>query len=96
MSSLEEARRLVEEAVHQLNRELPGPERIDLNPDTPLIGPATRLDSLGLVSLIAFLEGKLRERCDHPLALVDEKGLDPATSPFRTLATLTEHVAGFL
>ena len=96
MQGTEEARSLVREAVHRVNSELPGDSRLADSPDTPLIGPRANLDSLALVSLIAFLEGKLRERTGNPVSLVDEKGLDPENSPFRTLGTLTEHVAGFL
>ena len=51
---------------------------------------------LALVSLIAVLEGELRERTGRAVALVDESGLDPESSPFRTLSTLTAHVARFL
>jgi hypothetical protein len=49
-----------------------------------------------LVSLIAILEGEIRDGLGRTVALVDESGLDSETSPFRTIATLHEHIARLL
>ena len=80
------------EAVEETNRPLSEEHRIGEDPGTVLLGDGSKLDSLGLVSLIVAIEGRLRDRLGVTLALVDGQALDSAQSPFRTLESLARHV----
>ena len=77
-------------AVEQLNEELP--ERLEPAPETVLFGRGSALDSLGLVNLIVGVEQNLADEFDVEITLADDKAMSQASSPFRSVETLTEYV----
>jgi acyl carrier protein len=83
---------LVYEAVARTNEELEPELAIEARPDELLIGPGTKLDSLGFVSLILEIEELVHERLGITLELVNDRALSQERSPFRTLGTLVAYV----
>jgi acyl carrier protein len=63
----------------------------DLGPETPLLGRAGVLDSLGLVTLVVALEQTLEDEYGVSVSLADERALSERKSPFRTIGTLAEY-----
>ncbi|HEV7699756.1 MAG TPA: hypothetical protein VGO43_05980 [Pyrinomonadaceae bacterium] len=62
-------------------------------PETVLFGPGGRLDSLGLVSLIVEVEQSINVIFGCDVTLANEQALSQRNSPFRTVATLADHIA---
>lgn len=57
-----------------------------------LIGNASPLDSLGLVSLIVDIEESINDEFDVELVLASEKAMSARTSPFINLETLISFI----
>ena len=89
-------RTLVLRRLDLLGRELGKPELSVATDDTHLIGTQSPLDSLGLVTLIADLEGDILEATGKSVTLADEKAMSLTLSPFRKVGTLVEYVEGKL
>ena len=62
------------------------------DPDTPLIGPAAALDSMGLVTLIVTIEARVADALGRSVTLVSEQAMSRTHSPFRTLGTLAAYL----
>ncbi len=71
-------------AVDDLNLQLVPADRLEKSENTPLIGDATHLDSLGFLNLVLGAETQVNARCSPPINLAErlleqeETGL-PAT-----------------
>ncbi|MBL9165265.1 MAG: hypothetical protein JNL18_21235 [Planctomycetaceae bacterium] len=63
----------------------------ELNDETPLIGPDSPVDSLGLVMIITAFECKLNETFNAELVLASEKAMSMNRSPFRSLGVLADY-----
>ena len=59
---------------------------MDKSLETALLGPDSRLDSLGLISLLVSLEREVADRFGVELTLADENALSEEDSPFRSAA----------
>jgi acyl carrier protein len=57
-----------------------------------LLGKGAALDSLGLVSTILAIEGRIRDELDVSLTLASEAAFSRSASPFRTVASLAEYI----
>jgi hypothetical protein len=80
---------LLRECVEEYGEQTGG--AYDLQDDTPLIGPNSPVDSLGLVMIITAFEAKLNETYGAELVLASEKAMSMNRSPFRSLGTLTDY-----
>jgi acyl carrier protein len=87
---------LVRDSVLELNEELSYPELASPQEATVLYGGETGLDSLSLVSLIVALEGRVGDAMGKPVVLADEKAMSERSSPYRTVASLTDFICGRL
>ena len=65
---------------------------VDVNGDTRLLGRMGLLDSMGLVALIVEIEQRLEEEHDLVVVLADERAMSQEHSPFRSVASLTDHI----
>lgn len=81
---------LVKSVVQELSGELGYDSFADANPDTPLYGEATGIDSLALVSIVAELERAAEAAFKKRVLLADERAMSRRSSPYRTLGTLAE------
>lgn len=69
---------------------------LSISGETVLYGPDGHLDSVGLVSFIVALEEAVEEDYGVSLDLTDEKAFSQERSPFRTLGSLADYIAGQL
>jgi hypothetical protein len=60
--------------------------------DTYLSGSAAILDSVGFVTLLVDLEGRLGNSVDLSGSFMAQDGVDEASSPFRTVDSLVTHI----
>ena len=79
------------EAVSEYNDQLDEEHKLDLTPETRLLGKASKLDSFGLVNLIIVVEEKLFDRFDRSITLADERAMSQEHSPFRSVQTLSDY-----
>jgi acyl carrier protein len=87
-----EALACVYKAVDSVNSMQPAESQIVKDPATTLFGPGGVLDSLGLVTLIADLEGVLIQDCGVSVTLADDRAMSQKSSPFRTIESLAQYV----
>jgi acyl carrier protein len=87
---------LVYRVIDSTNRLLPPEKAIVKSPETILFGESGTLDSLGLVSLIVSLEDEIQLSLGIPILLADERAMSQRKSPFRSVGSLTEYIAGLV
>ncbi|GAB4257806.1 MAG: hypothetical protein Kow0092_04970 [Deferrisomatales bacterium] len=87
---------IVHEAIDRLNEERSDKPPLAKDPDTPLFGRDSTLDSLDLVNLIVAIEELVEERFDVLITLANEKALSAKSSPFRTVATVSAYAGSLV
>jgi acyl carrier protein len=85
-------RSLVLRRLTLLGQELGREELATATDETHLIGGKSPIDSIGLVTLIADLEGDLQREYGVMVTLADEKAMSLTVSPFRKVGTLVAHI----
>ena len=85
---------LIYEAIDELNETLDEP--IEKSDSTQLFGSKSKLDSMGIVSLIVTVERLIEEKYDKTVTLASEKAFSRSSSPFRTVQTLSEYISELL
>ena len=85
---------VVEVILGALQDVLVGAEGEPLTPDedTRLIGRASVLDSMGLVTLIVEVEQRLEDEHDLVVVLADDRAMSQTRSPFLSVGTLADYV----
>ena len=81
------------EAVDATNLQLPASRRLAASPELALVGPASGVDSLTLVSFVVEAEDRLNAAFGTDLLLGDMIGLPPQENPFRSLDRLADALA---
>lgn len=85
----EELERIVFEAIDEANEVRPRNEWIRKDREEALVGPTSKLDSLTLLNLVVAVEERVNEKYASAIDLAGMLALDPATTPLRTVSTLT-------
>jgi len=67
-------------------------DKLELAEDTRLLGRQSRLDSLGLVTLIIEIEERLSDEIGLEVSLADEKAMSQSRSPFRDVKSLVDYI----
>lgn len=65
---------------------------VEINKDTPLIGSARILDSMGLVNIIVDIETAFLDE-DVEVSLTSEAAMSGRISPFRSVGSLCNFIA---
>lgn len=78
--------------VDELNQLRPPDEHLEKDPQTPLTGDSGRLDSAGLINLIAMTEQKTAAEFGRSVLLTDERTLSQVNQVFCTLGTLADYI----
>jgi len=87
---------IVFDAIDEYN-ELQSKEMIlQKSQETILFGGKSKLDSLGLVSLITIIEERLNDSFNVEISLADEKAMSQRQSPFKSVATLVDYINNIL
>ena len=82
-------------ALDSLNLARDPSVRLEISPQAAIFGPDSPLDSLGLVSLLIDIEEALSDR-GFDVMLSDERAMSARSSPFRSVATLIDHIQSAL
>jgi acyl carrier protein len=83
---------LVKRRLALLGAEMGKPELGQATDETHLLGGQSPLDSIGLVTLIADLEGDIQREFGKSVTLADEKAMSRTLSPFRKVGTLVDYI----
>lgn len=73
-----------------------GVEAARLSAATALFGASGLLDSIGLVNVVLDVEQRVAQETGTALTIADERAMSQKRSPFRTVGSLAEYVAGLL
>jgi acyl carrier protein len=92
MKETKPIRDIVLQRLALLGQELGKPELAAVSDETHLIGGKSSLDSIGLVTLIADLEGDIQREYGVTVTLADEKAMSLTVSPFRKAGTLVTYI----
>ena len=87
---------IIYESMDELKSQYPSGPDLAKDPDEVLYGNGGKLDSLGLVNLIVIVTERIQDRFGAALILVDEKAFSQNRSPFRSVASLAEHIGSLL
>lgn len=94
--SHDEVKILFEEAVAELNEQLPDHERIICDENTRFIGANSSIDSISFVTLISIIEDLVDDKFSKSIQLVDEKAFSSKNSPFYSVETFINHIEELL
>jgi acyl carrier protein len=83
-------------AIDWINEELPAERKVVKAPETRLLGPESVLDSMRLVTLIVTTEREIEDGFGVALTLADERALSMKASPFRSIKSLADYIAGLI
>ena len=78
--------------IDELNQLRPTDDHLGKDLETPLAGDSGRLDSAGLINLIALAEQKAAEEFGRPILLTDDHTLSQVNQVFSTLGTLANYI----
>ena len=96
MQRREKIAALVGAAIDELNLQRGPGEALGKAADTLLFTLGGPLDSLGLVNLIADLEGRVEAEFGEWVNLADETLFAGEGSPFQSVGRLVDYIAGIL
>jgi acyl carrier protein len=83
-------------AIDEINETLPKEQWVQKSIDTLLFGTSSKLDSLGLITLIVAIEQKIEEETKTAITLTDEETISYKNNPFQSVKTLTDHISFLL
>jgi len=78
--------------IDEVNGQFPKEQRLNKSEDTVLVGPSSRLNSLGVISFIVATEQKIEGTFGKQITLTDERALSLDESPFRNVGMLAEYI----
>jgi len=86
-----EVQKVVLDSIDKANQARDEDAQMATDPDAPLFGAGSPLDSLGLVALLFDIEDGLRD-LGWDGSLSDERAMSMERSPFRTVASLVDYI----
>lgn len=81
---------LVKSSLEALNEELNYDTLKNITDATPVFGGEDGIDSLSLITLIAYLEDTFEREFKRQVSLDDERALSMRNSPYRTAGSVTD------
>ena len=83
---------IIYSAIDEINTMREDQPDIEKSPATVLYGKSGQLDSLGLVTLIVSVEGKVQDESGTTVAITDERALTRPVSPFQSVESLASYI----
>ncbi len=96
MAKRERSIKSIYKAIDELNQQRPKEQHLEKSTDTVLFGKSGKLDSLGLINLIATVEQKIQEEFKVKITLANETAMTQMDSIFKTIGTLSDYIATLL
>jgi hypothetical protein len=91
---LDQALRLVYDAIDAVNPQLPASRRLAKAPETVIVGPSGVLDSLGIINFLLALEERASDAAGGAVQLLDDPSTLMDQERFRTVGALARHLEG--
>ena len=88
----EKIRQMLFSVIDELNQLRSPDEHLAKDLATPLSGDSGRLDSAGLINLIAVTEQQTAAELGRTILLTDDRTLSQVNQVFRTLGTLADYI----
>ncbi|MBL8012947.1 MAG: hypothetical protein JNN05_03790 [Candidatus Omnitrophica bacterium] len=92
MEKQEKIIEVVFQAIDKINQYLSEEEKVGKSLNEQLIGPASKLDSLGIINLIVAVEEGLQENFATTMTLANENALSTSNSPFKNVQSLVDYI----
>ena len=92
MSHYDAILKSVEAAIDQVNLGRRQDKRVGKTPATPLLGPGSALDSLGLVNLVVAVEEQMAERFGVEINLAGHAASSQEQHPLTSVDTLVRYI----
>jgi acyl carrier protein len=80
------------QAMRNTNLARNAESQLSVTPDAAIFGPASPLDSLGLLTLLLDIEEDM-QAAGTPVQLSDDRAMSQTRSPFRSVATLVDYIS---
>ena len=96
MLSMQQIRGIVNDSLNAINEEKAEGSKIPISDDTVLLGTGTLLDSLDFVLLVTNVEEGLQNLTGQEVAIGADLQSFEEENPFRTVATLSNHIETIL
>ena len=87
---------IVKQAVEELNEQREADKKLVFARETKLIGKNAEVDSMEFITLISIIEELLADEFGKDIRIVSDKAFSMEHSPFRSIETLTDFIAGLL
>ena len=87
---------IMREAIDELNEQRKEGEKLAYSEDLRLMGKSAAIDSMDLVTLTAIIEELAADKFGKNIRIVSDKAFSMERSPFYSVGTLTDFVAGLL
>ena len=94
--SKEELTSLIKTQVQSYNENLDEPVDLSARADSVLFGEGGVLTSVDFVTLVLDIEEAVENSTGKSVTLADERAMSQKHSPFRTVGTLADYIAGLL
>jgi D-alanine--poly(phosphoribitol) ligase subunit 2 len=96
MSRNERIKQVIIKSISEINLGLAKESQLEKSTDTILLGGDGNLDSLGLINLIVTVEQNIQDEFESMITLADERAMSQKESPFKTVGSLEDYIAGLL
>lgn len=96
MTPTDTALQAIHAGIDEVNEQLDPAARLPKAATTPLLGPGSPLDSLGLITFLAAVESHLRQTAGVRLPLATDDRLYAEPSPLATVSDFATFVAQLL
>jgi acyl carrier protein len=80
------------EVLEQAEEQVPE----NLSEETVIVGNSAVLDSLGVVSLIVEVEGRLEMDHEISVTLASDRAMSQRSSPFRTVGVMADYICSVI
>jgi acyl carrier protein len=87
----EQIQSIILSAMKTANISLEPDEQLEIGLEAPIFGPESKLDSLGLVSLLIDIEESFADE-GVTIVLSDERAMSEKRTPYRDVPTLTAFI----
>lgn len=92
----DEIEKIIQAQVQSYNENLDEPVDLSTGADSVLFGEGGVLASVDFVTLVLDIEEAVENATGKSITLADERAMSQKHSPFRTVGTLADYIAGLL
>lgn len=92
----EQVKKIVAEAIEELNEQLDDDKKLSFDPEVRLIGRKAMIDSMSFVTLISIIEELVSDELDKDIEIVSAKAFSQERSPFYNIGTLIDFVTSLV